>query len=79
LLRLANQVLDVAVDHRRLGEATRSDATIGSQRVEMADGTTADFVSITLPDAISDLCKKSPNFLRALRDMAEECGPRLHA
>jgi hypothetical protein len=78
LFRLANQVLE-NVDRRRMGEAALSDITIGSERVELADGTTDDFVSITLPDAISDLCRKSPNFLRALRDMAEKCGPRLHA
>ena len=43
------------VNRRRLGEATLSDITIESERVELADGTTDDFVSITLPDAISDL------------------------
>ena len=62
-----------------LSRAVVSDTAIGSERVELADGTTDDFVSITLPDAISDLCRKSPNFLQALRDMTEKIGPRLHA
>ena len=78
LVSLANQVLE-DVDRRRMGEAALSAITIGSERVELADGTTDDFVSISLPNAISDLCRKSPNFLQALRDMAEKIGPRLHA
>ena len=63
----------------QLGKATRSDAKIGSERIEMVDGTTDDFVSFTLYDALDDLCRKSPNFLQALRDMLVESGPRLHA
>ena len=67
------------MDRRRIGEAALADTTIGSERVELVNGTTDDFVSISLHDAVSDLCKKSPNFLKALRDMAEKIGPRLHA
>ena len=79
LFCLTNQVLEEVVDRRRIGYAALSDTTIGSERVELADGTTDDFVSIPLPNAISDLCRKSPNFLQALRDMAEKISPRLHA
>ena len=79
LFCLTNQVLEEVVDRRRIGYAALSDTTIGSERVELADGTTDDFVSVSLPDAISDLCRNSPNFLQALRDMVEEIGPRLHA
>ena len=67
------------MDRRRIGEAALADTTIGSERVELVNGTTDDFVSISLHDAVSDLYKKSPNFLKALRDMAEKIGPRLHA
>jgi hypothetical protein len=79
LFRLACQVLDASVGREWIGKATRSDVTIGSERIELADGTTDDFVSITLYDALDDLCRRSPNFLQALRDMAVESGPRLHA
>ena len=79
LFCLTNQVLQGVVDRRRIGYAAYKDTTIGSERVELADGTTDDFVSISLPDAVSDLCKNSPNFLQALRDMADKIGPRLHA
>ena len=79
LFRLANQVLEHHVTHSDISRAATSDTTIGSEPVEMTDGTTADYVSITLYDALSDLCRKSPNFLQALRDMTEESGPRLHA
>ena len=58
---------------KKLGRAVLSDVTIGSERIELADGTTDDFVAITLYDALDDLCRK------ALRDMAVESGPRLHA
>ena len=85
LFRLACQVLTVDpqqtihASRLQLGRATCSDVTIGSERIELADGTTDDFVSITLYDALDDLCRRSPNFLQALRDMAVESGPRLHA
>ena len=72
-------MLQGVVDRRRIGYAALGDTTIGSERVELADGTTDDFVSISLPDAVSDLCRNSPNFLQALRDMVEKIGPRLHA
>jgi len=78
LFRVANQVLEIT-DHRRIGEAALSDTTIGSERVKLADGTTEDFVSISLPNAISDLCRTSPNFLRTVRELVETSGPRLHA
>ena len=79
LLRLAWQVLDTCALRQKIGEVVRSDAKIGSERIDLADGTTDDFVSITLYDALDDFCRRSPNFLQALRDMAVESGPRLHA
>ena len=79
LFRLACQVLDTCTLRQKIGKAARSDAKIGSERVELVNGTTDDFVFINLYDALDDLCKRSPNFLQALRDMADESGPRLHA
>ena len=72
-------MLDASTKRRRIGEAALSDAKIGSERIELVDGTTDDFVSFTLYDALDDLCRRSPNFLQALRDMLVESGPQLHA
>ena len=79
LLRLACQVLDASTKRRKISQVVLSDAQIGSERIELVDGTTDDFVSFTLYDALDDLCRKSPNFLQALRDMLVDSGPQLHA